>query len=209
MDGNGNVQYVGSLLDLLNPYALLAGATTLALFLTHGAVFVALKTEGTVRERGNRLAGQIGLAAAALAVGFLLWTQLAHSDKGWTWVALALAVLAWVGALAANRAGREGWAFLGSAVAIALAVVLLFGAMYPEVMPSSLDPAASLTIANASSTAYTLKVMSVVALVFTPLVLLYQGYTYWVFRRRLSPAQIADPHGGSLDLPHEVGTHAG
>ena len=87
--------------------------------------------------------------------------------------------------------------------------MLLFGALFPDVMPSSLDPAASLTIANASSTAYTLKVMSVVALVFTPLVLLYQGWTYWVFRRRLSPAQIADPHGGSLDLPHEVGTHAG
>lgn len=209
VDGNGNIQYVGSLLDLLNPYALLAGATTLALFVTHGAVFIALKTDGTVRERGNRLAGRIGLVAAALAVVFLFWTQLAHSDKGWTWAVLAVAVLAWLGALAANRVGREGWAFLGSAITIALVVVLLFGSMYPDVMPSSLDPAASLTIANASSTEYTLKVMSVVALVFTPLVLLYQGYTYWIFRKRLSPGQIADPHHGSLDLPHEVHTHTG
>ena len=204
LDANGNSQYVGGFFDLLNPYALVGGLTTLTLFVTHGAVFLALKTDGVIRERANRLAGRIGLAAAALAVVFLLWTQLAYSSKGWTWILVLVGVLAWLAALGANRVGREGWAFFFSALTLAGAVAYLFCVLYPYVMPSSLDPAASLTVENASSTAYTLTVMTWVAVIFTPLVLLYQGWSYWVFRKRLSPAQIANPEHGSLDLPHEI-----
>ena len=200
---DGHVEYVGNVLDLLNPYALLGGLTTFSLFVTHGAYFLALKTDGTIRVRANAVGRRVSLLAAALAVGFGCWTQLAHSEKAWTWIVLAVAAGSWLLAAYANGRGREGWAFGSSAVAIGAVVAFLFCILFPDVMPSSLDPADSLTIVNASSTEYTLRVMSVVALVFTPLVLLYQGWTYWVFRARLSPSLIADPEHGALDLPGE------
>jgi cytochrome bd ubiquinol oxidase subunit II len=182
IDADG--EYVGGFFNLLNPYALLGGLTTLALFLTHGAIFLALKTVGDIRARANALAGRIGLVAAVLAVAFLGWTQAVRGSGASLAVSVGAAA-ALVGGLAANRSGREGWAFAGTAAAIALAVASLFTALFPDVMPSSLDAAWSLTTTNASSTPYTLKIMTVVALVFTPLVLLYQGWTYWVFRRRI------------------------
>jgi cytochrome d ubiquinol oxidase subunit II len=186
---DANHHFTGNLLTLLNPYALLGGLTTLALFVTHGAVFLALKTTGAVRERANRLAGRVGLVAAVLAVVFLGWTQLTRGDLPSLLLSL-MAAIALVGALAANRLGREGWAFVGSAATIALAVIALFVALFPDVLPSTTDAAFSLTTANASSTPYTLGIMTVVALIFTPIVLLYQGWTYWVFRRRLGVEQI-------------------
>jgi cytochrome bd ubiquinol oxidase subunit II len=190
-------EFVGDFLGLLNPYALLGGATTLALFVTHGAVFLALKTTGDVRVRANALAGRSGLVAAVLAVAFLAWTYALRSDAQLAGAFVVLAVLAavaLVGALVANRAGREGWAFVGTAATIALAVTALFVSLFPEVMPSSLDPAYSLTTTNASSTEYTLTIMTWVAVLFTPVVLLYQGWTYWVFRRRIGVANIpSDP----------------
>jgi cytochrome d ubiquinol oxidase subunit II len=204
LDANNNSQFVGTFFDLLNPYALVGGLTTLTLFVTHGAVFLALKTDGEIRVRANQVAGQVGLAAAVLAVIFGSWTQLAYSNNVISWIPLALAVLAWVANLAMNRIGREGWAFVASAVTLAMVVLFLFTCLYPNVMPSTLDPAATLTIHNASSTEYTLRLMTWVAVVFTPIVLAYQAWTYWVFRKRLSPTQIPNPHEGSLDLPHEV-----
>ena len=204
LDSNNNSQFVGNFFDLLNPYALIGGLTTLALFVTHGAVFLALKTDGDIRVRANKVAGQTGLAAAVLAVVFGVWTQLAYSNNPISWLPLALAVLAWVATLGMNRLGREGWAFVTSAVTLAMVVLFLFTCLYPNVMPSTLDPAATLTIHNASSTEYTLRLMTWVAVVFTPIVLVYQAWTYWVFRKRLSPGQIPNPHEGALDLPHEI-----
>ena len=90
-----------------------------------------------------------------------------------------------VGVLVANRAGREGWAFLANALCIVAATATLFLALFPAVLPSTVDAADSLTVTNASSTPYTLKIMTWVAVAFTPIVLLYQGWTYWVFRRRI------------------------
>jgi len=177
--------YVGSFFDLLNPYALLGGATTLALFVTHGATFLALKTDGPVRADARRVAGRVGVAAAGAAVGLLAWTQAVHGDA-LTAVTAVVAAAALVGGLAANRVGREGWAFAATAVTIVAATATLFLALYPDVLPSTIDPAYSLTVSNASSTPYTLKIMTWVAVAFTPIVLLYQGWTYWVFRRRLS-----------------------
>jgi cytochrome bd ubiquinol oxidase subunit II len=204
LDANGNSQFDGNLFTLLNPYGLLGGLVTLALFTTHGAVFLALKTDGEIRVRANKIAGQVGLVAAVLAVVFGLWTQLSYSQNAVSWVPLLIAVGSWLGVLAANRLGREGWAFVCSSITQAGVVIFLFAALYPYVMPSSIDPAASLTIHNASSTEYTLKVMTIVAVIMTPVVLAYQAWTYWVFRKRLSPSQIPDPQHGSLDLPHEV-----
>jgi cytochrome d ubiquinol oxidase subunit II len=183
-------QYTGTLLTLLNPYALVGGLTTLFLFVTHGAVFLALRTEGEIRARANALATRVGLVAAVVAVVFLAWTELEHGAPA----SAAFAVLtaaAFVVGLAANLLKREGLAFLGTALAIGLAVVTLFTALYPDVMPSSTDPAFSLTIHNASSTDYTLGIMTAVALVFTPIVLIYQGWTYWVFRRRVTVPPVA------------------
>jgi cytochrome d ubiquinol oxidase subunit II len=184
-------EFAGSVLDLLNPYALLAGLVTLSLFATHGAVFLALKTLGEVRDRARALAGRLGIVAAVLAVAFLAWTAgLRHSPA--SLVLSVLAALCLLGGLLANRAGREGWSFLGTAAAIGLAVAALFSALYPNVLPSTLAGGTGLTVENASATSYTLKIMTVVAAVFTPVVLLYQGWTYWVFRRRLGVQHIPD-----------------
>ncbi|MEV4559542.1 cytochrome d ubiquinol oxidase subunit II [Kitasatospora sp. NPDC049285] len=189
VDIDQDKNYVGTFWDLLNPYALLGGLTTLVLFTFHGAVFASLKTTGDIRVRARAQATALGLATAVLAAVFLVWTQ-AHSGNGWSLAALVVAVLALVGALAANRLAREGWAFTLSGLTIVAAVGMLFLSLFPDVMPSTLNDAWSLTVSNASSSPYTLKVMSIVALVFTPIVLLYQGWTYWVFRRRIGVQNI-------------------
>ncbi|MGW3263005.1 cytochrome d ubiquinol oxidase subunit II [Streptomyces sp. NPDC001056] len=185
-------EYVGSFWDLLNPYALLGGLVTLTLFTFHGAVFTALKTVGDIRGRARQLALWAGLLAAVLAVAFLLWTQ-ADSGDGKSLVALIVAAVALMGALAANQLGREGWAFTLSGLTIVAAVAMLFLSLFPNVMPSTLDGDWSLTVSNASSSPYTLKIMTWLAVIATPLVLLYQGWTYWVFRKRIGTQHIAEP----------------
>jgi cytochrome bd ubiquinol oxidase subunit II len=181
--------YTGTLVDLLNPYALLGGFTTLLLFFSHGVVFVSLKTEGELRERARRLAARSGAVTIVVAAGFLLWTGFAFGTF-WFWILAAVAAIALVAGWLANARGAEGTAFALFAITVASAVLALFAALFPDVMPASNVPANSLTVANASSSAYTLTVMSWVALVFLPLVLLYQGWTYWVFRKRVSRASI-------------------
>ncbi|MNW57980.1 Cytochrome bd-I ubiquinol oxidase subunit 2 [compost metagenome] len=162
----------------------------------HGAVFIALKTDGEVRVKARRLAGYFSVAAVVVAGGWAVWAQVAYSVP-WTWAAVVVAALALVGVVIANAKAREGWAFLFSALAILAATVLIFGSMYPDVMPAH-DPANSLNIDNASSTQYTLTVMTWVAVILVPVVLLYQSWTYWVFRRRLSTKDIPPPIGLSL-----------
>ncbi|MEV7507556.1 cytochrome d ubiquinol oxidase subunit II [Streptomyces sp. NPDC090085] len=186
-------EYVGSFLDLLNVYSLVGGLVTLSLFTFHGAVFVSLKTVGDIRERSRKLAKVLGLLTAVLALGFLAWTQLSRGD-GTSLIAMAVAVAALLGALACNQVGREGWSFALSGVTIAAVVAMFFLTLFPNVMPSSLDDAWSLTVTNASSSPYTLKIMTWCAAVATPLVLLYQGWTYWVFRKRIGTQHIADAH---------------
>ncbi|GLU46624.1 cytochrome d ubiquinol oxidase subunit II [Nocardiopsis ansamitocini] len=187
-----------SLLDLLNPYALLGGLTTLSMFTLHGAVFLTLKTDGEVRVLARRAVGRVALVALPAAIVFLAWTQAAYG-KPWTLplalgAALALAAGVWL----AVR-GREGWSFTSTAVAIAAATVLLFGSVFPDVLPSTTDPAYSLTIANASSADYTLTLMSWVALVALPVVIGYQSWSYWVFRKRVTREHIepTPAYGGS------------
>jgi cytochrome d ubiquinol oxidase subunit II len=185
--------YTGTLLDLLNPYALLGGLTTLLLFFTHGVVFVTLKTEGEIRGRARRLATRAGVVTIVVAAAFLALTSLMHG----TLVSVALSAVAAVTLIAsfvANLRGREGRSFGLMAVTIALAVSSLFAALFPGVMPASNDPANSLTIANASSSTYTLTIMSWVALVFVPLILGYQGFTYWIFRKRITRTAIPAAH---------------
>ncbi|MFJ6772785.1 cytochrome d ubiquinol oxidase subunit II [Kitasatospora sp. NPDC091257] len=189
VDIDAQKNYIGTLWDLLNPYALLGGLVTLALFTLHGSVFAALKTVGEIRERARRAALLSGLVTAVLALAFLIWTQADHGN-GRSLAAMIVAVVALLGALAANQLGREGWAFSLSGATIVAAVGMLFLALFPDVMPSTLNPDWSLTVGNAASSPYTLKVMTVVAAIFTPLVLLYQGWTYWVFRKRIGVQHI-------------------
>ncbi|MCX4559524.1 cytochrome d ubiquinol oxidase subunit II [Streptomyces phaeochromogenes] len=184
-------EYVGNLWDLLNPYAILGGLVTLSLFTFHGAVFAALKTLGDIRERARKLALGLGLVTAVLALAFLLWTQADNGD-GKSLVALVVAVVALVAAIGANQMGREGWAFALSGLTIIAAVAMLFLSLFPNVMPSSLNDEWSLTVTNASSSPYTLKIMTWCAVIATPVVMLYQGWTYWVFRKRIGTQHIAE-----------------
>ena len=131
-----------------------------------------------------------------VAGAFLIWTQLAYG-KGWTWLAVAIAAAALLGVVALTRSEREGWAFGLTTIAVVGTAVVLFGSLYPNVMPSTTADAFSLTIENASSSAYTLKVMTWAAVIMTPVVVLYQGWTYWVFRQRISTAHIPP----SIGLP--------
>ncbi|MEJ8636062.1 MULTISPECIES: cytochrome d ubiquinol oxidase subunit II [Streptomyces] len=190
---DGDKEYVGTLFDLLNPYAILGGLVTLTLFTFHGAVFTALKTVGDIRVRARSLALKLGLVTAALALGFLGWTQVSRGD-GTSLVAMIVAVVALVAAVVAIGRGREGWSFAWSGVTIVAAVAMLFLTLFPNVMPSSLQEEWSLTVTNASSSPYTLKIMTWCAGIATPLVLLYQGWTYWVFRKRIGTQHIADAH---------------
>ncbi|GAA2823652.1 cytochrome d ubiquinol oxidase subunit II [Kitasatospora paracochleata] len=193
VDIDRSKNYVGTFWDLLNPYALLGGLVTLALFTFHGALFAALKTVGEIRDRARAQARLLGAATAVLALVFLIWTQ-AHTGDAWSLAALVIAVLALLGALGANELAREGWAFILSGLTVVAAVAMLFLALFPDVMPSTLNPDWSLTVSNAASSAYTLKVMTVVAAVFTPIVLLYQAWTYWVFRKRIGVQHIPTAH---------------
>lgn len=189
-------QYVGTFFDLLNPFALLGGATTALIFLTHGAVFLALKTDGDIRTRAGALAARLSVVTLVVAGAWAVWAQVAYS-VAWTWAAVALAAGALLVLVWATRQRREGRAFVASAVAIVAAVVLIFGSLYPDVMPA-LDGVSSLTVDNASSTDYTLTIMTWVAVVLTPVVLLYQGWTYWVFRKRITVEHIPAHTGLTL-----------
>ena len=182
IDADGN--FTGNLFTLITPYSLLGGVTIAALCAFHGANFLALKTTGDIQGRSQSAATMLGAVAVVLGGSFLLWTQL-DTGEGWTWIPLLLAAVGLVASIVAGRAGRDGWAFVGTGAAIAFAIVMLFGSLYPDVLPSTIDPAYSLTVDNASSADYTLKVMTVVALVMTPVVLLYQAWTYWIFRKRV------------------------
>ena len=205
---DANHQYVGGFWALLNPFALLGGAVTALLFVTHGAIFLALKTSGDMRERTGRLAERLAPVTLVVAAAWAVWAQLAYS-VAWTWAVVAVAAVALGAVVVTTRARREGWAFVWSAVTIVAAVVLIFGSMYPDVMPA-IDPANSLTVDNASSTHYTLTVMTWVAVILTPIVLLYQGWTYWVFRKRISTDHIPEHTGLTFaEVTSKVGAGTG
>jgi cytochrome bd ubiquinol oxidase subunit II len=184
-----------SVADVLNAYTVLGGLATGGLFLFYGAVFVALKTSGQLHDDVFRFAVWLSLPVMGLVAGFGVWTQLAHG-KTWTWLVLAVAVVAQAAAVALVIAqAREGWAFLCTGVVVAAVVILLFGALYPNLVPSTLDPRWSVTISNASSTPYTLKIMTWAATIFVPLTMVYQGWTYWVFRQRISADRLPPAAG--------------
>jgi cytochrome d ubiquinol oxidase subunit II len=186
-----DLNYYGGLLPLLNPYSLFGGLVFLGLFIIHGASFLGIKLEGKVHQRVKALTGKLWIAAVILAVAFLIWTYLATdilNNPGWD--GLIPAVLTAVALLAYGlfyRMGKEGWTFIAGGLVIILATVMVFSGLFPRLMISTLDPANSLTIYNAASSPYTLRVITIVAGIFVPIVLAYQGWTYYTFREFLSP----------------------
>jgi len=197
----GAINYTGTpLISLLGPFPLVLGAMTLLVFTTHGAIFLSLKTYGEVREASRLVALRLGPIAALIAVAALLWAQAFSGRLVVTLPMVIAGAIAWIGALLMVWRGRDGWAFILSSATILLAVAALFIGIFPNVMPSSIDASYSLTVMNASSQPYTLTVMTVVAAVMTPIVLMYQGWTFWVFRKRLSTSMIpSQPVAGRSD----------
>jgi cytochrome bd ubiquinol oxidase subunit II len=187
IDSHG--EYTGTLLTLLNPYALVAGLTSLSLFTTYGAIYLSLKTKGELVARSRALARRLSIVSSALVFVFLLWTYLnavSGHDRGLVPGVIPISALGL--ALASPflvRAARDGLAFAATAVSIALLTLTIFLNLYPRVLVSSTDKAYSLTIWSTASNHYSLVVMSIVALTLTPLVVLYQGWTYHVFRHRI------------------------
>ncbi len=187
---DAKMQYVGGFFNLLNPYALLGGVAGLGVFTLHGAIFLSLRTDGEVRQRAEALANRLWPIVLIVGAGTVIASYFA------TDIFQRLGVNPGISALGAGaaflvggwllRQGRFGWAFVMTALTIALTVVTTFRGLYPRVMVSSLNPEWSLTVTNASSSPYTLQVMSIVALIFVPIVLIYQGWNYWVFRARIS-----------------------
>jgi len=177
-------EYTGDFFDLLTPYGLWTGVTILGLCLLHGATFLALKTTDEVRARARGLAGPLGWVAIALVLGFVIWTRAISSTQVPGPVEI-LALLAVVFAARLARSEHEGWAFAASATAIASVVGSIFIDLYPNVMVSSANASYNLTVNNSASGSYALTVMSIVTVIFFPVVLLYQGWSFHVFRARV------------------------
>jgi cytochrome bd ubiquinol oxidase subunit II len=190
---NENGDRVGGPFAWLTPYAVLGGLAVVGFCLVHAAAFLGLKTLGTVRERASRFVTRWAPLALLPIIGWVIAVQLING-KVWTWALIGAAVVALLFGLGAARHRREGRAFIGIAAFLVLGAASIFASAYPVVLPSTIDPAFSLTISNAASGSYTLGVMSIVTAIGLPMVLLYQGYTYWVFRKRLAETHLPEPH---------------
>jgi cytochrome d ubiquinol oxidase subunit II len=191
LDAAGN--RVGSPFAAIRWDTLLGALAVAGYALVHGAVFIALKTEGEIRLRARALALRIAPFALLPMLVLLLVVQV-HSGSVWTWTAAIVVALAAFAAMGRLALGREGQAFALMGLTVVAAVTALFGALYPNVLPSTVDPAFSLTVANASSSPYTLTVITWVAAFGTPAVLVYQAWTYWVFRKRIGTRHIPPIH---------------
>jgi cytochrome bd ubiquinol oxidase subunit II len=191
---DGSHEYTGDFFDLLTPYGLWTGLTILGLCLLHGATFLMLKTTDDVRERARAVSRPLGWAAVVLVLGFVIWTRVV---VGHTQVPGPVEVLALIAVIFAARLARsehhEGWAFTASATAIAATVGSIFIDLYPNVMVSSTNAAYNLSVNNSASGHYALVVMTIVVVIFLPLVLAYQGWSFYVFRARVkAPPEQAD-----------------
>jgi len=192
IDADGN--YTGTFLGLLTPYGLWVGITLLALCLWHGATFLSLRSTGIVTRRAVSLQRRLSIPAALLVIVFAIWTYLMVRPGAGGIIALAIPALAVLVAFALAGAGRDtgpdrspgaGRTFAATAVAVGGTIAAIFANLYPAVMVSTTDDAYTLTVENSSASSYSLTVMTIVAAVMVPLVLAYQGWTYWVFRARV------------------------
>ena len=185
-------EFTGNFFTLLTPYGIWLGVTVLVLCLLHGATFLGLKAGGRVRERSRAMASWFAWPAVVLVVVYAGWTVSVSDAPLWATLFLAIPVVGSVAAALLIRAGREGRSFAATAVTIGGVVAGLFANLYPYVMVSTTDPAYSLTVQSTASAHYALSVMTFVALVLFPVVLVYQGWTYWVFRARVTAPATED-----------------
>ncbi len=189
-----NMNYIGGFFNLLNPYALVGGLTSVAVFALYGAIFINLKTTEELRDKALDFAKKLWLPATVLLIAYVLYGYIAtdiFTGEGFNPIFIAvLAALAIVAVYFLLNAGRSGWAFTAAALSIVFSTITLFVGLFPRVMVARINgelvPANDLTIYNASASPYTLKVMTIVALIFVPIVLAYQIWTYWVFRKRIT-----------------------
>ena len=186
---NSAQNYTGSFWDLLQPYAVFTGVALVLVCMLHGATFLSLKTTGDEHERSRRIARLVAPVTCAFVIGFTIWTHIESSSAFFLNVIELLAILAAIAAVALVYARRDGFAFAATCVTIAACIITLFVDLYPNVMVSSTSPAYNLTVHNTASPPYSLKAMTIVVLIFLPLVLAYQAWTYYVFRRRVSASE--------------------
>ena len=185
-----SMNYAGGFFNLLNPYALVCGLASLSIFTLHGAVFLTLKPTGSLQERAMSLAKKVWAPATLLSLAFMIYTfietdlyQRLGVNPG---IIPVFSVLALLSVIVLLQKNASGWAFAMTGISIAFSTITIFMGLFPRVLVSSLNPDWSLTIYNSSSSDYTLGIMTIVAAVFVPLVLVYQGWSYWVFRQRVS-----------------------
>jgi cytochrome d ubiquinol oxidase subunit II len=190
---NAHQNYTGSFWDLFQPYGVFTGVTLVLICLLHGATFLCLKTTGDLRERAGRLARRVAPLTAAAVLAFAIWTHVTSSTTFFVNPVELLAMLAVLGALWLVYEHREGFAFAATTVTMAACIVSIFTGLYPNVMVSSTSAADNLTVHNTASGPYSLKVMTVVVIIFLPAVLAYQTWTYYVFRRRISTQEFQPP----------------
>jgi cytochrome bd ubiquinol oxidase subunit II len=183
---NSSQEYTGSFWNLLQPYGLFTGITFVLICLLHGATFLSLKTTGDMHERARGAARRVAPATGAAVVAFIIWTHVTARDTFFVNPVELLAMLAVIAAVWLVYSRSDGFAFAATTVTMAACIVSIFTGLYPNVMVSSTNTAYNLTVHNTASGAYSLKVMTVVVVIFLPFVLAYQTWTYYVFRRRVS-----------------------
>jgi len=198
---NSAQNFTGSFWDLFQPYALFTGVTLVLICLLHGATFMCLKTTDAMRERSWQAARRVAPVTGAAVIAFIIWTHVTAGTTFFLNVIELLAVLAVIAAVMLVYAHREGFAFAATAVTIASCILALFVDLYPNVMVSSTSKAYNLTVHNTASPGYSLKVMTVVVIILLPVVLAYQTWTYYVFRRRVSKQEFQPPTPSSAPSP--------
>ena len=198
---NQQHEFTGDFFDLLTGYGLMTGVTLLMLCLLHGSTFLALRTTGDIRERARRAAGAIGPVAILVNLGWVAWTLVVIGQGTVPQPTQIFGLIAVVFAVVLARTDNDGWAFFASAFAIAACIGQIFISLYPRVMVSSTSSAYDLTVNNVAAGHYSLVVMTIAAVILLPIVLLYQGWSFRVFRRRLT----APPAGSEPGTPAPSG----
>jgi cytochrome d ubiquinol oxidase subunit II len=194
---NKNGDFTGSFWDLLQPYGIWTGVTLLAITLAHGAMFLSIKTTGTVHQRAERLAAPLSWLAVPFVTGFAIWTHILSGRGVIPGFLNIAAILLVIGAAWAVREGHPGWGFTATTATMGSTVASLFVALYPNVFVSTTNKSYNITVANSAAGSYALTTMTVVAVIFAPLVIAYQGWSYHVFRGRIKGPPVAAVDAGA------------
>jgi cytochrome bd ubiquinol oxidase subunit II len=190
---NSSQNYTGSFWTLFQPYGVFTGITLVAICVLHGSTFISLKTLGDVRERAGRLAGRAAPLTALIVLAFAIWTHVIAGKGVLPNPVEIVAILAILASAWLAHDGHDGWAFTATTLAVALTVLSIFTELYPRVMVSSTNPGYSLTISNTASPPYSLKLMTIIAVILLPVVIAYTAWNYYVFRKRISTRDFQAP----------------